>query len=217
MEIFYRKVGGASRTQITRQPSATRGPLSTAEAGRATLPVPSVVIVKSARQDECRGQDTSSKEDGMSIEQRLKDLGIALPAAAAAVANYVPFVVTGNLVFVSGQLPLEGGKPAVLGKLGKDVGVEDGARAARLCALNLLAQVKAACGDLDRVRRVVRLTAFVASDPTFTEQPKVVNGASDLMVEVLGDAGRHARVAVGAPSLPLDVAVEIEGVFEIAP
>lgn len=153
----------------------------------------------------------------MSVEQRLKDLDITLPVPAAAVANYVPFVVSGDLVFISGQLPLENGKPAVLGKLGREVSVEDGTRAARLCALNLLAQAKAACGgDLDRVRRVVRLTAFVASDPAFTDQPKVVNGASDLMVAVLGDAGRHARVAVGAPSLPLDVAVEIEAVFEIA-
>lgn len=152
----------------------------------------------------------------MSVEQRLKDLGITLPTPAAAVANYVPFVVTGNLVFVSGQLPLDNGKPAVLGKLGAEVSVEDGARAARLCALGLLAQLRAAVGDLDRVKRVVRLTAFVASTPDFTDQPKVVNGASDLMVEVLGDAGRHARVAVGAPSLPLNVAVEIDGIFEIA-
>jgi len=151
----------------------------------------------------------------MSVEQRLKDLGITLPVPAAAVANYVPFVVTGNLVFVSGQLPLENGKPAVQGKLGAELGVEDGVRAARLCGLGLLAQVRAATGDLDRVKRVVRLTAFVASTPDFTDQPKVVNGASDLMVEVLGDAGRHARVAVGAPSLPLNVAVEIEGIFEI--
>lgn len=152
----------------------------------------------------------------MSVEQRLKDLGITLPVPAAAVANYVPFVVTGNLVFVSGQLPLDNGKPAVLGKLGAEISVEDGVRAARLCALGLLAQLRAATGDLDRVKRVVRLTAFVASTPDFTDQPKVVNGASDLMVEVLGEAGRHARVAVGAPSLPLNVAVEIDGIFEIA-
>lgn len=152
----------------------------------------------------------------MSVEQRLKDLGIELPVPAVAVANYVPFVVTGNLVFVSGQLPLENGKPAVLGKLGAEVSIEDGARAARLSALGLLAQLKVAVGDLDRVKRVVRLTAFVNSTPDFTDQPKVVNGASDLMVEVLGDAGRHARVAVGAPALPLNVAVEIDGIFEIA-
>ena len=151
----------------------------------------------------------------MSVEQRLNDLGITLPTPAAAVANYVPFVVTGNLVFVSGQLPLENGKPAIVGKLGEDVTLDDGVRAARLCGLNLLAQAKAAAGSLDKIKRVVRLTAFVASTPSFTDQPKVVNGASDLMVEVLGDAGRHARVAVGAPSLPLNVAVEIEGVFEL--
>ncbi|HTH15601.1 MAG TPA: RidA family protein [Magnetospirillum sp.] len=152
----------------------------------------------------------------MGVEQRLKDLGITLPVPAAAVANYVPFVITGNLVFVSGQLPLENGKPAVVGKLGTDVTIEDGTRAARLCGLGLLAQAKAALGDLDRVTRLVRLTAFVASAPSFTDQPKVVNGCSDLMVDVLGEAGRHARVAVGAPSLPLNVAVEIEGVFEFA-
>lgn len=152
----------------------------------------------------------------MSVEQRLKDLGITLPVPAAAVANYVPFVVTGNLVFVSGQLPLENGKLSVQGKLGAEVGIEDGVRAARLCGLGLLAQLKAATGgDLDRVKRVVRLTAFVASTPDFTDQPKVVNGASDLMVEVLGEAGRHARVAVGAPALPLNAAVEIDGIFEI--
>ncbi len=152
----------------------------------------------------------------MSVEQRLKDLGITLPTPAAAVANYVPYAVTGNLVFVSGQLPLEAGRPAVIGKLGDEVSLEDGVRAARLCGLGLLAQAKAAAGSLDNIKRVVRLTAFVASTPNFTDQPKVVNGASDLMVEVLGDAGRHARVAVGAPSLPLNVAVEIEAVFELA-
>ncbi|MGE5546808.1 MAG: RidA family protein [Solirubrobacterales bacterium] len=150
------------------------------------------------------------------IDARLKELGLELPPAAPAVANYVPFVVSGNLVFVSGQLPMEAGKPAVLGRLGADVALDDGVRAGRLCALNLLAQARAACGgDLDRVRRVVRLTGFVASTPDFIDQPKVVNGASDLMVEVLGDAGRHARVAVGATSLPLNAAVEIDGIFEI--
>lgn len=150
------------------------------------------------------------------IDQRLTELGITLPAAAPAVANYVPYVICGNLVFVSGQLPMEGGKPAVLGRLGDGVAVEDGVRAARLCALNLLAQARAACGgDLDRVRRVVRLTGFVASAPGFVDQPKVINGASDLMVEVLGEAGRHARVAVGAAALPLDAAVEVDGIFEI--
>jgi len=150
------------------------------------------------------------------IDQRLAHLGITLPVPAVAVANYVPYVVVGDLVFVSGQLPMENGKPVVTGHLGAKVSLEDGVRAARLCALNLLAQAKSACGgDLDRVKRLVRMTAFVASTPDFTDQPKVVNGASDLMVDVLGDAGRHARVAVGAPSLPLNVAVEIEAVFQI--
>ncbi|ARJ65764.1 hypothetical protein WV31_08890 [Magnetospirillum sp. ME-1] len=150
------------------------------------------------------------------ISQRLKQLGIELPTPPAAVANYVPFVQTGNLVFISGQLPLENGKLAVTGKLGDSVSIEDGIRAARLCAINLLAQARAAAGgDIERIRRLVRLTAFVACTPAFTDQPKVINGASDLMAEVLGEAGRHARVAVGAPSLPLDVAVEIEGIFEL--
>lgn len=151
------------------------------------------------------------------VAQRLRDLGIELPVPAAAVANYVPFVISGNLVFVSGQLPLVAGKLAVTGKLGESLSLEDGVRAARLCGLNLLAQARAAAGgDLDRIKRLVRLTAFVASTPAFTDQPKVINGASDLMVEVLGEAGRHARVAVGAPALPLDAAVEIEGIFELA-
>lgn len=151
------------------------------------------------------------------IAARLTELGIELPVPAVAVANYVPFVMTGNLLFVSGQLPLEAGKMAVTGKLGDTVSLEDGIRAARLCGLNLLAQARAAAGgDLDRVKRLVRLTAFVASAPSFTDQPKVVNGASDLMVQVLGEAGRHARVAVGAPSLPLDAAVEIEAIFELS-
>ncbi len=151
------------------------------------------------------------------ISQRLTALGIELPTPPIAVANYVPFVQTGNLVFISGQLPLENGKLAVTGKLGDTVSLDDGIRAARLCAINLLAQVRAAAGgDLERIRRLIRMTAFVACTPAFTDQPKVVNGASDLMVEILGDAGRHARVAVGAPSLPLDVAVEIEGIFELS-
>lgn len=151
------------------------------------------------------------------VTERLRALGITLPEPPAAVANYVPFVIAGNLVFISGQLPLEGGKVAVTGKLGDSVSLEDGVRAARLCAINLLAQARAAAGgDLERIRRLVKLTAFVASAPAFTDQPKVVNGASDLMAEVLGEAGRHARAAVGAPSLPLDAAVEIEGIFELA-
>ena len=146
---------------------------------------------------------------------RLADLGLTLPTPAMAVANYVPFVISGSLVFVSGQLPLENGTLSVSGRLGADIGIEDGVRAARLCGLNLLAQAAAAAGGLHNVRRVVRLTAFVASAPDFTDQPKVVNGASDLMVAVLGDAGRHARAAVGVASLPLNASVEIDGIFEI--
>lgn len=151
------------------------------------------------------------------IEARLAELGIALPAATAPVANYVPYVVAGNLVFVSGQVGIVDGKPRHVGRLGAGLDAETGYQAARLCGLNLLTQVKAACGgDLDRVRRVVRLGGFVNCTPEFTDHPKVINGASDLMVEVFGDAGRHARAAVGAPSLPLGVAVEVEGLFEIA-
>ena len=150
------------------------------------------------------------------IEARLKTLGLTLPAAPAAVANYVPFVVAGNLLFVSGQISKAGDGTVVTGKLGESVSVEQGRAAARLCALNILAQVKAALGDLDRVRRCVKLTGFVSCVPAFKDQPAVVNGCSDLLVEVLGDAGRHTRSAVGAASLPLDVSVEIEAIFEIA-
>jgi enamine deaminase RidA (YjgF/YER057c/UK114 family) len=148
------------------------------------------------------------------IEARLKELGIALPAAAAAAANSVPFVATGNLVFVSGQLPFENGQLRHKGIVGAGVSVEDAQAAARLCALNLIAQVRTAVGDLDMVARVIKLGGFVASAPNFTDQSKVVNGASDLMVEVFGDLGRHARAAVGVAALPLGVSVEIDGVFE---
>jgi enamine deaminase RidA (YjgF/YER057c/UK114 family) len=149
------------------------------------------------------------------IDTRLAELGLTLPQPAAAVANYIPYVVTGNLVFVSGQLPLAEGKLIATGKLGDQIDVEQGYAAARQCGLNLLAQARAAAGgDLDKVR-LVRLTGFVACVPGFTDQPKVINGTSDLMVEVLGEAGRHARVAVGAPSLPLDAAVEVDAVFEL--
>jgi enamine deaminase RidA (YjgF/YER057c/UK114 family) len=149
------------------------------------------------------------------IEARLKELGIALPAQAAPAANYVPFVVTGNLVFVSGQLPFANGELRHKGIVGAGVSVEDAQAAARLCALNLIAQVKSAVEDLDMIARVVRLGGFVASAPSFTDQSKVVNGASDLMVEVFGEPGRHARAAVGVAVLPLGAAVEVEGVFEV--
>ena len=149
------------------------------------------------------------------IETRLAELGVILPDAPAPAANYVPFVRLGDLVHVSGQISNgEGG--LIRGKLGADMDVEAGAKAARSCAIALLAQCKRACdGDLDRLVRVVKLTGFVNSTADFTDQPKVINGASDFLVEVLGDAGRHARSAVSAASLPMGVAVEIEAIFHI--
>ena len=151
------------------------------------------------------------------IDARLKELGIELPQATAPVANYVPYTVSGNLVVVSGQVTLWGGKVEYVGKLGREISIDDGQKAARLCALNILTHLKTACGgDLDRVKRVLRLGGFVNSTPDFIQMPQVVNGASDLMVEVFGDAGRHARAAVGVASLPLGVAVEVEAMFEIA-
>ncbi|GAA4220364.1 enamine deaminase RidA (YjgF/YER057c/UK114 family) [Sagittula marina] len=150
------------------------------------------------------------------IEDRLSALGLSLPDAPAPAANYVPFVRTGDTLYVSGQISMANGA-LITGKVGADLSVEEGTAAARACALSLLAQVKAACdGDLTRLKRVVKLVGFVNSPAEFTDQPKVINGASDLMVEVLGDAGRHARSAVSAASLPLGVAVEIEGIFEVA-
>jgi enamine deaminase RidA (YjgF/YER057c/UK114 family) len=150
-------------------------------------------------------------------EKRLADLGITLPTPAAPIANYVGYVRTGNLVMVSGQLCLDAdGKLVAKGKLGDSVSVDDGNRAARACAVNLLAQLKAAVGDLDRVVRVVRLGGFINATPSFLDGPKVMNGASDLMVAVFGDKGRHARTTVGVAVLPLDAAVEVEGLFEVA-
>ena len=151
------------------------------------------------------------------VEKKLADLGIVLPTPAAPIANYVGFVRTGSLLFVSGQICLgPDGKLVAKGKLGSTVSVEDGQKAARACAINLLAQVKVALGDLDRVVRVVRLGGFINSEPTFLDGPKVMNGASDLMVEALADKGRHARTTVGVAALPVDAAVEVEGLFEVA-
>ena len=148
------------------------------------------------------------------IEKRLAQSGIVLPAPGSPAGNYVPFVIVGDLVFMAGQVAREAGKMKYTGKVGPDLSIEDGQAAARLCAVNLLAQLKAACGgDLDRVDRCVRLGGFVNSAPDFVEQPKVVNGASDLMVEVFGERGQHARTAVGVSSLPLDSAVEVEAIF----
>lgn len=151
----------------------------------------------------------------MSHSERLSELGISLPDAPAPAANYVPSVRLGNLLFVSGQIS-NGPDGLITGKLGADLDVAAGAEAARSCALSLLAQVARACdGDIDRLKRVVKLTGFVNSTEDFTDQPKVINGASDALVEILGDAGRHSRSAVSAASLPLGVAVEIEGIFEV--
>ena len=151
------------------------------------------------------------------IENRLAELGLTLPDAPAPAANYVPFVQVGALLHVSGQISQANGQ-MIRGRLGESLSVEDGAAAARACALSLLAQVRAACGgDLSRLVRVVKLTGFVNSTPDFGDHPKVVNGASDTMVAVLGEAGRHARSAVGVANLPFGVAVEVEGVFEVRP
>jgi len=150
------------------------------------------------------------------IDARLRQLGIELPEPAAPVANYVPFAVSGNLVFIAGQICQWNGERRFVGKLGAGITIADGQQAARLCALNILAHLRVACGgDLDRVRRCLRLGGFVNCTPEFTDMPQVVNGASDLMVEVFGDQGRHARAAVGVSSLPAGVAVEVEGTFEI--
>ena len=150
------------------------------------------------------------------FETKLKELGITLPDAPAPAANYVPFVQVGDIVYVSGQISADA-NGFIKGKLGDDMSTEEGAAAARACAINLLAQVKAACGgDLDRLVRVVKLTGFVNSTADYTDQPKVVNGASDLLAEALGDSGKHSRSAVSAASLPLGVAVEIEGIFQVS-
>ena len=151
------------------------------------------------------------------IDARLKELGITLPQPPAPVASYVPYVVSGKQVFISGQVTLADGKLKYVGTIGKELSVEDGQAAARLCAINLLAQLKAAAGgDLDKVKRCVKLGVFINCEPGFGQQPEIANGASDLMMEVFGEAGRHARAAVGAGSLPRNVAVEVEAVFELA-
>lgn len=150
------------------------------------------------------------------IDTRLEQLGIALPEPAAPVASYVPYVEHAGMLTVSGQISF-GADGLVTGRLGDELSLEDGIAAARLCGLMLLAQARAALGDLDRVERVVRLGGFVASAPHFTDQPKVVNGASDLMLDVFGEAGRHARAAVGAAALPLGASVEVEGLFAVRP
>lgn len=152
----------------------------------------------------------------MKFEERLRDLGIELPNPSSPGGSYVPAIQVGNLVFLSGQLPQWNGERRFLGKLGAEFDIEEGQQAARLCALNIIAHLRTILnGDLDRVVRCVRLVGFVNSIPTFTQQPQVLNGASDLMFQLFGDAGRHTRVAVGASSLPQGGAVEVEAIFEV--
>jgi len=152
------------------------------------------------------------------IAQRLTLLGLTLPAPIKAVAAYVPYVITGNLIFISGQLPFENGKLALTGWLGKEVNLTAGQKAAQLCALNILAQLDAATGGvMERIERCVKLSGFVASAPGFYDQPKVINGASELIEQVFGDKGKHARVAVGVNSLPLNAAVEVDAIFSLLP
>ena len=151
------------------------------------------------------------------VEARLKALGLSLPSAPSPVANYVPYLVAGDLLFISGQISKAADGTVVTGTVGADVSVEAGQAAAKLCALNILAQAKAAVGSLDRVKQVVKLTGFVNSAPGFGDHPKVVNGASDLMVEVLGDKGRHTRAAVGVSGLPLNSAVEVDAILLVEP
>jgi len=150
------------------------------------------------------------------IDKRLAELGIVLPTPTKPIANYVPWVRTGNLVFISGQGAVRDGKIEYTGKVGDTLSIEDAIASARLTAINVIAHLRDACGgDLDRVKRIVKLLGFVNCTPTFGEQPKVINGASDLMVEVFGDKGRHARSAVGAPALPFNLSVEVEAIAEI--
>jgi len=150
------------------------------------------------------------------IEKRLADLGVTLPVAAAPAASYVPCVRTGNLLFTAGQLPFKDGKLVSTGLLGRDLDTAAGREAGKYCAVNVLSQVKAALGDLEKIRRIVKITVFVASTPDFTEQHLVANGASDLLVGALGEAGKHARSAIGMASLPLNAPVEVEAIIEVA-
>ena len=153
----------------------------------------------------------------MTVESRLQALNIVLPTPPAPVASYVPYVVSGKNVYISGQVTLASDGLKYVGIIGKELSIEDGKAAARLCALNVIAQARAACGgDLERVKRIVKVTVFVNAVPGFTQHPEIANGASDLFVEVFGDAGRHARAAVGAGSLPRNVATEVEAILEIA-
>ena len=151
------------------------------------------------------------------FEKNIEKQGLNLPEVSSPVANYVGYIISGKNVFISGQIPIQKGEVLYKGKLGENISIEDGIKAAELCGLNIIAQLKSACkGDLSKVTRCVKLGGFVASTPDFTNHPTVINGASDLMVNVFGEIGRHSRAAVGVPCLPLDVAVEIDAIFEIA-
>ncbi|MEH6727822.1 MAG: RidA family protein [Hyphomicrobiales bacterium] len=150
----------------------------------------------------------------MSIEDRLAEMNITLPKAAAPAANYVPFVISGHHLYISGQIPMGANGLEYIGKLGENTSIDDGQAAAKLCAINILAQAKSALGDLGKIKRLVKLVGFVNSTPDFTDQPKIINGASDFMVAALGDKGPHARSAVGVAALPFGVAVEIEAIIE---
>jgi len=149
------------------------------------------------------------------IEEKLASLGITLPSPPAPAGSYVPVVISHNLAFVAGQIPTENGQVRFKGKVGKDVSIEAGQQAARLCTINALAQLKSALGSLDKVARIIKVTGFVNCDASFTDQPRVINGASDLLVQVFGENGKHARAAVGVSSLPLDSAVEVEFIVEV--
>jgi len=182
---------------------------------RNSVPFPIRLRLR-ARSAKTRSAQVEAMMAG-TVEKKLADLGITLGTPAAPVANYVGFVRSGNLLVVSGQLCFGAeGKLVAVGKLGGAVSIEDGQKAARQCAVNLLAQIKVALGDLDKVQRVVRLGGFINATPEFLETPKVMNGASDLMVTAFGDKGRHARTTIGVAVLPMDAAVEVEGLFEVS-
>lgn len=163
----------------------------------------------------CDRINTKQAHDSPVIEEKLIALGVVLPSPPASAGSYVPVIITGNLAFVAGQIPMQDGQIKYKGKVGKDVSIEAGQQAARLCTINGLAQLKQALGSLDRISRFVKVTGYVNCDPSFADQPKVVNGASDFLVQVFGDNGKHARAAVGVSSLPLDSAVEVEFIAEI--
>jgi enamine deaminase RidA (YjgF/YER057c/UK114 family) len=205
--------GRRNRARQRRRPLPAVPPLSRTNSTRLARDLRAAVL--SAKKIGDFAMHLEAIMAGM-VEKKLRELGVVLAEPTAPSANYVPFVRTGNLLMVSGQICYEGGKLVAAGKLGAGVSVEDGQRAARACAINVLAQVKAALGDLDKVVRVVRLGGFVNSAPSFLEGPKVMNGASDLMVAAFGDKGRHARTTVGVAVLPADAAMEVEALFEVS-